>query len=150
MKERGSLPVPLTLPICAISLLIICIIPLIDCTFSFLVPVVPSTYIHHLVVIVCQVLVVVIIVALFSCPGSDLICTKDYSNINRIAEHDHLMDENWHKWKERMRQVFYNCDITGYVTGDIECPNEAIDPVGTWNWDPGHNESLCTMLVPCK
>ena len=26
-----------------------------------------------------------------------LIGTKDYSNINRITECNHLMDENWHK-----------------------------------------------------
>ena len=26
-----------------------------------------------------------------------LICTKNYSNVNRIAECDHLMDKNWHK-----------------------------------------------------
>ena len=45
------------------------------------------------------------------------------------------MDENWHKWKERMRWGFYNCDINGYVTGDIKHPNEAINAVGTWNWD---------------
>ena len=45
------------------------------------------------------------------------------------------MDKKWHKWKERMRQVFYNCDINGYVTGDIKCPNEAINPIGTLNWD---------------
>ena len=66
-------------------------------------------------------------------PSIKLIHTKNYSNVNRIAEHDQLMDKNWHGWKERMRQVFYNCDITGYITGDIKCPNEAIDPVGTLN-----------------
>ena len=74
-----------------------------------------------------------------------LICTKDYSNINRITECDHLMDENWHKWKERMRRIIYNCDITGYVTGDIKHPNEAIDPVGTWNWDK--NDSWAQQII---
>ena len=64
-----------------------------------------------------------------------LIHTKNYSNVNRIAECDHLMDKNWHKWKERMRWVLYNCDINGYITGDIKCPNEAINPIGTLNWD---------------
>ena len=27
-------------------------------------------------------------------PSIKLICTKNYSNINRIAKHDHLMDKN--------------------------------------------------------
>ena len=38
-------------------------------------------------------------------PSNDFICTKEYSNINRIADCDHLMDENWNKWKERMKCV---------------------------------------------
>ena len=56
-------------------------------------------------------------------PFIDLIHTKDNLNVNRITEHDHLIDENWHEWKERMRRVFCNCDITGYITGDIKHPN---------------------------
>ena len=36
-------------------------------------------------------------------PSIHLIHTKEYLNVNRITNHDHLMDENWHKWKERMR-----------------------------------------------
>ena len=68
-------------------------------------------------------------------PSINLICTKEYLNINRITDCDHLTDDNQHKWKERMKQVFFNCDITGYIKGDVKCPNEIIDPVGTWNWD---------------
>ena len=56
-------------------------------------------------------------------PSITLIRTRNYSNINRIAECDHLTDENWHEWKERMGEVFYNCDIIGYITGDIKHPN---------------------------
>ena len=78
-------------------------------------------------------------------PSIELICTKDYSNINRIAEHDHLMDENWHEWKERMRWVFYNCDINGYITGDIKHPNEAINPVGAHSWDK--NDSWAQQII---
>ena len=44
-----------------------------------------------------------------------------------------------------MRQVFYNCDITGYITGDIKCPNEVIDSVGTWNWDK--NNSWAQQII---
>ena len=68
-------------------------------------------------------------------PSIKLIHTRNNTNVDKIAECDHLMDENWHKWKERMRRVFYNCDINEYVTGEIKHPNKAIDPVGTYNWD---------------
>ena len=74
-------------------------------------------------------------------PSINLIHTKNYSNVNRITEHDHLMDKNWHKWKERMRWVFYNCDINGYITGDIKRPNEAINTIGTLNWVLGNVHS---------
>ena len=45
----------------------------------------------------------------------DLIRTKEYSNVSKIADRDHLTDENWHEWKDRMKRVFMNCDITEYV-----------------------------------
>ena len=60
---------------------------------------------------------------------------KEYSNVNRITDCDHLTDVNWHEWKERMKRVFINCDITWYVTGEITHPNEYEDPDGTCNWD---------------
>src|SRR6202789_134191 len=68
-------------------------------------------------------------------PSINLIRTKEYSNINRIADRDHLTDENWHEWKERIKRVFINCDITGYTTGAIRRPNEFLDFVGARNWD---------------
>ena len=68
-------------------------------------------------------------------PSITLIHTRNYTNVSKIAECDHLMDNNWHDWKERMRRVFYNCDINEYVTGEIKYPNEAIDFIGTLNWD---------------
>ena len=55
------------------------------------------------------------------------------------------MDNNWHKWKERMRRVFYNCDINEYVTGDIKCPSEALNPIGTHNWDK--NDSWAQQII---
>ena len=30
-------------------------------------------------------------------PSITLICTRNYTNINKIAECDHLMDNNWHE-----------------------------------------------------
>jgi gag-polypeptide of LTR copia-type len=64
-----------------------------------------------------------------------LLRTKDYSNVSKIAERDHLTDDNWHEWKERMKRVFTNCDITGYVNGTVKRPTLFQDPVGANNWD---------------
>lgn len=64
-------------------------------------------------------------------PLIKLFCTMEYSNINRITDHDHLMDKHWHKWKGRMKRIFINCDITGYVTGDEEQPVEFSNPIVT-------------------
>ena len=63
-----------------------------------------------------------------------LLKTKNYSNVGRIAERDHLTDDNWHEWKERMQRVFTNCDITGYVDGSVERPSLFDDPGGARNW----------------
>ena len=78
-------------------------------------------------------------------PSIKLIHTRNNTNVDKIAECDHLMDENWHKWKERMRRVFYNCDINEYVTGEIKCPNEAINSIGTLNWDK--NDSWAQQII---
>ena len=78
-------------------------------------------------------------------PSIKLICTRNYTNVNKIVERDHLTDDNWHEWKERMRRVFYNCDINEYVTGEIKHPNEAIDPIGALNWDK--NDSWAEQII---
>ena len=65
----------------------------------------------------------------------ELIQTKDYLNISKISDWDHLTDENWHEWKERMERVFINCDITGYISGDIKQPEDDLDPNVICNWD---------------
>jgi len=36
-------------------------------------------------------------------PTIELICTKEYSNVNWIADCDHLTDVNWHEWKEHIK-----------------------------------------------
>src|SRR5579859_3063529 len=68
-------------------------------------------------------------------PTIALLRTKDYSNVSRIAERDHLTDDNWHEWKDHMLRVLWNCDIAEYVTGFKERPNPDTDPIGTRNWD---------------
>ena len=78
-------------------------------------------------------------------PPIKLIRTRNYTNVNKIAERDHLTDDNWHEWKERMRRVFYNCDINEYVTGAIKRPNEAVDSEGALNWDK--NDSWAQQII---
>jgi hypothetical protein len=36
-------------------------------------------------------------------PTVELLRMKDYSNVSKVVECDHLTDENWHKWKEHIR-----------------------------------------------
>jgi hypothetical protein len=61
-----------------------------------------------------------------------LLRTKDYASVSKIAERDHLIDDNWHEWKERMKQVFRNCGITGYVNGTTKKPSVVQDPYGRY------------------
>jgi hypothetical protein len=35
-------------------------------------------------------------------PSVKVLKTKDYTNISRLVERDHLTDDNWHEWKDRM------------------------------------------------
>jgi hypothetical protein len=78
-------------------------------------------------------------------PAIQLIRTKEYSNVNKIADRDHLTDENWHEWKDRMKRVFTNCDITGYITDATKRLNEVNDPEGAHNWDK--NDSWAQQVI---
>jgi len=71
----------------------------------------------------------------FPSPSVKALKTKDYSNVSRIAECDHMTDKNWHEWKDHMLRVFLSCDIAEYVAGLIKCPDLIVDPMGTRNWD---------------
>jgi hypothetical protein len=68
-------------------------------------------------------------------PSVKVLKTKDYTNISRLAECDHLMDNNWHEWKDWMLRVFYSSDIAEYVSGFKKHPDPSIDPIGAVNWD---------------
>jgi hypothetical protein len=68
-------------------------------------------------------------------PTIKLLKTKDYSNISKIAERDHLTNDNWHEWKEHMQCVLTNCEITGYVDGTLKRLFLFDDPAGASNWD---------------
>jgi hypothetical protein len=78
-------------------------------------------------------------------PTIELIWTKDYSNVNKIAERDHLMDKNWHEWKDRMKRVFINCVITGYISSTVQWPDDNTDPIGATNWD--RNDTWAQQIV---
>jgi hypothetical protein len=43
-------------------------------------------------------------------PSIALLCTKEYTAVNRLPERNHLTNDNWYDWKERMSRVFTNCD----------------------------------------
>jgi hypothetical protein len=68
-------------------------------------------------------------------PSVKVLKTKDYTNVSRLAERDHLTDDNWHEWKDRMLRVLYNSDIAEYVSGFKKRPDPSIDPIGAQNWD---------------
>jgi hypothetical protein len=68
-------------------------------------------------------------------PSNKALKTKDYSNVSRLAERDHLTDDNWHEWKDRMCRVLYNSDIADYVSGFIKRPDSSMDPIGAQNRD---------------
>jgi hypothetical protein len=71
----------------------------------------------------------------FPSPSVKALKTKDYTNVSRIAEHDHLTDKNWHEWKDCMFRVFLSCDIAEYVAGFKKHPDPSIDPIGARNCD---------------
>jgi hypothetical protein len=78
-------------------------------------------------------------------PAIQPIRMKEYSNVNKIADRDHLTDENWHEWKDRMKRVFTNCDITGYIMDAMKRPNKVDDPEGAYNWDK--NDSWAQQVI---
>src|SRR5262245_7803220 len=64
----------------------------------------------------------------------DLLRTKEYSAVCRMPERDHLTDDNWHDWKGCMERIFENCDVNGYVYGEIEQPEKSVSEYGNYNW----------------
>jgi hypothetical protein len=78
-------------------------------------------------------------------PMIHLICTKEYSNVNKIMECNKFMDKNWHEWHKRMKQVFINCEITGYTNGTVKCPEASIDLSSVCNWD--RNDTWAQQII---
>jgi len=46
----------------------------------------------------------------------------------------HLKDENWIPWQDDIMLVLDVCNMIGYITGEIVCPNEENDREGAQNW----------------
>jgi hypothetical protein len=67
-------------------------------------------------------------------PAIKLLKTKDYLNVSKITEQDHLTDNNWHEWKECMQCILANCEITGYADGTLKRPFLFDHPAGVSNW----------------
>jgi gag-polypeptide of LTR copia-type/Zinc knuckle len=72
-------------------------------------------------------------------PSIELIRFKDYASVARVPEREHLTNENWYNWKERMSRVSVTCGITGYLTGSIKRPEKAKDYEGSRNWHMNDN-----------
>jgi len=44
------------------------------------------------------------------------------------------MDDNWHDWKACMDQLFVNCNITEYISGQLKWPVKSSNLVGHLHW----------------
>jgi hypothetical protein len=73
------------------------------------------------------------------------VCKVEGKDASKIADRDHLTNENWHEWKDRMKWVFNNCDISGYVTGMVKRLNKDNDAAGARNWDK--NDSWAQQVI---
>jgi hypothetical protein len=82
-------------------------------------------------------------------PTVNLIRTKEYLNVSKITNRDHLTNKNWHKWKDCMKQVFNNHDIMGYIMGMVKRPNKDDDMAGACNWDKNDSwwSRVCRHLL---
>ncbi len=60
-------------------------------------------------------------------PSIICICPRDFSSENKT--YSLLKEDNWQAWQEDIYLLFEVCDLLGYIHGEIECPNESIDPV---------------------
>jgi transposase InsO family protein len=67
-------------------------------------------------------------------PTVELIRFKDYASVAKIPEREHLTNDNWYNWKERMNRVCNTCGIMGYLTGSRKRPDKTVDREGSRNW----------------
>ena len=44
-------------------------------------------------------------------PTVALICTKEYTAVNRLPERCHLTDDNWYDWKEQMIPIHFKAAV---------------------------------------
>ena len=65
-------------------------------------------------------------------PGIEKIKPRDYAEEHRSV--NLLDEENWLSWRTDIELAFRVCELKGYISGDLKCPDEANDPVGAANW----------------
>jgi hypothetical protein len=58
---------------------------------------------------------------------------------------DVLNDTNWAVWKTRMHRMFKQCQVSGYIYGNIKRPDPAFNLVSMENWDL--NDNYARMLI---
>lgn len=66
-------------------------------------------------------------------PPIELIRFRDYAHVAKIPEREHLTNDNWYNWKERMARVFRTCAIMKYLSGVVVCPDRKTDRQGARN-----------------
>ena len=74
-----------------------------------------------------------------------LLQIKDYVSISKLAERNHLTDNNRDDWKIRMHCMLINCDITEYTDRTIKRPDPSENPAGAQNWDK--NDSWAQQVI---
>ena len=65
-------------------------------------------------------------------PSIEKIKPCDYAGEHRSV--NLLDEENWLSWRADIELTFRVCELKGYISGDLKCPDEANDPVGAANW----------------
>jgi hypothetical protein len=74
-----------------------------------------------------------------------LLRIKDYVSISKLAEHNHLTDNNWDDWKICMHRILINCEVTEYTDRTIKRPDPFENPAGAQNWDK--NDSWAQQVI---
>ena len=78
-------------------------------------------------------------------PAIKLLDTKNYTNVCQLIERDHLSNDNWHDWTHLMKRIFKNCEITKYIDGTIQCPDQLDYPGPANNWS--QNDSWAQQVI---
>ena len=56
-----------------------------------------------------------------------------------------LSKSNWQSWRDDIQLTFQVCDLLGYITGQLKCPDKVVDPIGKNNWQ--YNDSYIKKVI---